>query len=325
MDIVFVGFSGGSCSTLSQPLEIINFAASRRIETSDQQDIVINSLVATVDDKPLQKTGFFKIEPTTKLADTPNPDIIYLSGQHIDNNVTLKEHEALINWLKNAYSGGSLISAVCPSQSILAAAGLLDHKSSAIHWSFIDTFRDRWPKVNWRVDDMVVEDDNILTCCGGSSSTDLALFLVYKIFGEDIMLDCVRWFLTETPRFHVNMPPPLFEMPSTTDDKMKEIQLWLHNHFSENINLDNLAKQFGMSPRTFYRKFKLSFNETPRNYLHKIKIAAARRLLETTSTSIETIGRQVGYDDTLFFRKIFKRHLSMAPGVYRGKFKFLRV
>ncbi len=313
-NLVFVGFSGGSCSTLSLPVEI--FQHAQRISTGPGSQIA----VVTPDGSPLNRHGFFSVKPTVLIEELDSPSLIFLTGMDLDVERSLPANNCISPWLKDAHSNGVCIAAVCPSQALLAEAGILE--SSAIHWSLLDTFKKRWPEVNWRADDMITASNNVVTCCGGTASTDLALYLVNELYGEDVMLECARWFLADTPRIRQDLPPPLFEMPNCTDKQMKQVQNWLQSHFGENFTFEDLANQFGMSPRNFYRKFKEEFGYTPRVYLQKLRTAAAKRLLESDIDTIDNICRQVGYEDPIFFRKIFKRNTSLTPSAYRDKFRF---
>ena len=75
-----------------------------------------------------------------------------------------------------------------------------------------------------------------------------------------------------------------------------------------------------MSPRNFARRFTAATGETPLAYLHRLRIDAARHLLETRPRSIADVSRAVGYDDISFFRTLFKRHTGAPPRVYRSRF-----
>jgi len=318
IQLVFVGFSGGSCSTLSIPVEVFQYAEMVRRPGAMESRL----LVVTPRGEPLSRTGIFSVKPTVTIADVPAPDLIFLTGMDSDISTSIGENETICPWLSSAYDRGCSIAAVCPSQALLAAAGILDGRNSAIHWSLHERFSQIWPSVNWRVDDMVTVQDRIYTSCGGTSVMDLALYLVHDFYGEDVMLECARWFLAETPRLRQHTPPSLFEKPHCTDETLKGVQLWLHSHFEGNINFELLASQFGMSPRTFYRRFRETFSDTPKAYLQKLRLTAARRLLESDSHTVESICHQVGYEDPIFFRKIFKRHTGLTPSAYREKFRF---
>ncbi len=72
-----------------------------------------------------------------------------------------------------------------------------------------------------------------------------------------------------------------------------------------------------MSSRNFKRKFRIATGDTPLTYLHKLRIDAAMRKLEVSQSNIQLIGQEVGYANTQFFRKIFKRYIGMTPTEFR--------
>ncbi|MEE8504743.1 MAG: helix-turn-helix domain-containing protein, partial [Kiloniellales bacterium] len=76
----------------------------------------------------------------------------------------------------------------------------------------------------------------------------------------------------------------------------------------------------GMSPRNFARRFKQATGETPLGYLHELRIAAAKGLLEDDYRTIQEVSSAVGYDDVAFFRNLFKRHTGASPNDYRRRF-----
>ena len=75
-----------------------------------------------------------------------------------------------------------------------------------------------------------------------------------------------------------------------------------------------------MSPRNFARRFTAATGETPLAYLHRLRIDAARHLLETRPRSIADVSHAVGYEDLSFFRTLFKRHTGAPPRAYRSRF-----
>jgi YesN/AraC family two-component response regulator len=55
-------------------------------------------------------------------------------------------------------------------------------------------------------------------------------------------------------------------------------------------------------------------------YLQKLRIAAAKRLLESDHRSVQEISDAVGYQDVAFFRSLFQRHTGVSPSAYRQRF-----
>ena len=112
------------------------------------------------------------------------------------------------------------------------------------------------------------------------------------------------------------------EPPASEHDDVpiQRAQEWLFRHFTEDVRIDTLATRVGMSPRNFARRFKAATGETPIRYLHRLRINAARHLLENDLQSVFQVSRAVGYEDLAFFRRLFKRQAGVSPTRYRERF-----
>jgi transcriptional regulator GlxA family with amidase domain len=75
-----------------------------------------------------------------------------------------------------------------------------------------------------------------------------------------------------------------------------------------------------MSPRNFIRRFKKATGLTPSDYVQRLRVRAARRMLEDGEASVQEVGERVGYTDRAFFRAVFKRHTGVAPADYKKRF-----
>ncbi|WP_449360889.1 helix-turn-helix domain-containing protein [Alishewanella longhuensis] len=105
-----------------------------------------------------------------------------------------------------------------------------------------------------------------------------------------------------------------------TDAVVKQIQAHLVKQLAEPFALEALAGQFHLSKRTLMRRFKAALKDTPLNYLQRLRIEHAKRLLETTNQPVEQIVLQVGYEDVSSFRKLFIAYTEFTPSQYRQKF-----
>lgn len=88
-------------------------------------------------------------------------------------------------------------------------------------------------------------------------------------------------------------------------------------HYSEDINIEAYAAEKGMSACWFIRTFKQYNKITPMQYVLTIRIANAKSLLETTSYNVTEIAEIVGYDNPLYFSRLFKKQTGMSPSEYR--------
>ena len=82
-----------------------------------------------------------------------------------------------------------------------------------------------------------------------------------------------------------------------------------------------LARKANMSERTFQRRFKDATGDTPLAYVQKVRIEAARDMLETGDKSFEEVTNLVGYEDPGSFRKIFLRQTGLLPKDYQRLYR----
>jgi transcriptional regulator GlxA family with amidase domain len=94
----------------------------------------------------------------------------------------------------------------------------------------------------------------------------------------------------------------------------------MHKNFAKTFSLEEPAHRVGMSTRNFVRRFKEATGDTPLTYLQKLRIAAAKRMLESNHRSMQEISEAVGYQDHVFFRTLFQRHTGVSPSAYRQRF-----
>jgi transcriptional regulator GlxA family with amidase domain len=110
-----------------------------------------------------------------------------------------------------------------------------------------------------------------------------------------------------------------------SDERIREAEEYLQEHFDRDASTDLLAERAGMGPRNFIRRFKKATGEVPGAYVQRLRISAAKELLEEGATSIQTVCQKIGYVDIAFFRSLFKRHTGMTPAEYRSRFAGMNI
>lgn len=110
------------------------------------------------------------------------------------------------------------------------------------------------------------------------------------------------------------------------DQTINDILSYMHRNLASDIRLKDLSIQMGYNSSylsaLFSKKLGISFSK----YLQNVRISRACDLLSNTQKSIENISIECGYNDTKFFRSIFKSKLNMSPSTFRSlvrKNKFL--
>ncbi|MGN0596845.1 MAG: helix-turn-helix domain-containing protein [Ruminiclostridium sp.] len=94
---------------------------------------------------------------------------------------------------------------------------------------------------------------------------------------------------------------------------------YIDEHYTEDIELEELCRISGVTPQHLCRIFKKQLNMRPVEYISKKRIQCAKNLLLTTDKPIGEIASAAGYRDISYFGVIFKRCEGMTPGEYRKR------
>jgi AraC family transcriptional regulator len=91
----------------------------------------------------------------------------------------------------------------------------------------------------------------------------------------------------------------------------------MHERFSEDISLDNLAAEARLSPYHFARMFKQSVGVPPRVYMTRLRVEKACELLEHTDLPVTQIALEVGYSSNQVLARVFVKLMRVSPSDYR--------
>jgi two-component system, response regulator YesN len=99
--------------------------------------------------------------------------------------------------------------------------------------------------------------------------------------------------------------------------KINEIEQYIMNHLSENITSITMANYLHLNPSYFSRYFKRLSGETFTDYVHRLKMRVAIKLLKETDQTVEFISYSLGYSDRTYFSKIFSKYMGKSPTEYK--------
>lgn len=103
------------------------------------------------------------------------------------------------------------------------------------------------------------------------------------------------------------------------DREMELTVSYFSTNYNLDINIEEYASSKGMSVSWFIHNFKKYTGETPMQFLTSIRITNAQILLETTTYSVNEISRIVGYNNPLYFSRIFHKRKGYSPQQYRKR------
>jgi AraC-like DNA-binding protein len=93
----------------------------------------------------------------------------------------------------------------------------------------------------------------------------------------------------------------------------------IQNEFERDLNMKLLAEELGVSYSWFRHTFTAHTGLSPHQYLLELRLVRARNLLAETEFSIKEIARQTGFEDELYFSRLFRQKLSLNPSQWRHR------
>jgi transcriptional regulator GlxA family with amidase domain len=192
--------------------------------------------------------------------------------------------------------------------------------SATTAWILAKDFAHRYPDVYASADAVLIEDGAVITTGAVSSTFDLALHLVKRVYGVDVASATARVALL--PKLRASQAPYVdarfIASPSATTFS-SGVSQWLAQRIQEPYDLKRLAQAFHVSPRTLMRRVKMETGSSPLTLLQQARVDEAKRLLSSTSWSIARIVEAIGYTDVATFTRLFAREVGETPARYRRR------
>lgn len=225
-------------------------------------------------------------------------------------------------WLRENKDRCRRIASVCAGAFILADAGLLDGRKAVTHWAFCARLGTNYPSLLVDQDAIFVNDGPIWTSAGVSAGIDLALALVQADLGRDIAMQVARQLVIYLKRpGGQSQFSELLQSQEQDCGTFDQLHRWLEKHLAdEDLSVERLSDQVGMSARNFARAYKAKTGRTPAKAVEMFRLESARRMLENSRHQIERVAYLCGFGDEDRMRQTFYRHLAVSPKDYRRRF-----
>lgn len=264
------------------------------------------------------------VNPDCAVVDDPDAPIVILPEMWLgpDETVTNRYPE-LVEWLRRRYKAGSYLYSACSGAILLAETGLLDGCPATSHWGYQDLFRQRFPAVLFDPAPNLVYADpkgRIVTAGGTTSWHDLALHVIGRHASPGEALRIAKVYLM---KWHDEgeLPYSALVRPLPHGDAIvRRAEEWLKKNFRRIDAVSEAVRMADTPERTFKRRFKAATGLPLIEYLQNLRIEHGKSLLETSDLSVDDISEQVGYGDSSFFRRLFKRLVGITPAAYRRLF-----
>ena len=292
--------------------------------TGEAGDALLDVAIVASTTEPFRCFGNILVEPHATLDEAADADVAIVCDMYTPIHIAPQgKYEAEIEWLRRINARGATIASVCTGSVLLAESGLLDGRTCAGHWAYVDLFRSTYPLVDFRVNnvlDLSSEGDGLITAGGVTAWQDLALHLIARLCGPEHAVRSAKVYLLAT---HEDGQLPFAAMthPSRSGDAaIRSALSWVDAHFAVANPVTAMAQQSGLTRRTFARRFRTATGKRPIDYVHGLRIERARELIEMGDIALADVGYEVGYEDAAFFRRLFRRTTGLTPAAYRRKY-----
>lgn len=264
--------------------------------------------------------GAFSVRADALLSDVEKTDLVIVPALSADIKTTLELNKEFIPWIIRQHNNGAEVASLCLGAFLLAATGLLNGKECSTHWLYADEFRSMFPEVRL-VDGRIISDEQGLYSSGGASSYwNLLLHIIEKYTDREIAIRASKFFAIEIDR-KTQSPFIMFRgQKKHEDEPIKLAQDFIEENVGERISVEDLALKYAIGRRHFERRFKKATNNTPVEYIQRVKIEAAKKFLENSSKNVTEVMYEVGYNDIKAFRTVFRKITGLAPMEYRNKY-----
>jgi transcriptional regulator GlxA family with amidase domain len=290
-------------------------AENMRVKTKTVFEVDIVNSKTLVSSKPFNMLG------NLVMNNRKQYDLVIVPAMQMDCiDKTLNHETDMIKWIKKQHARGAEIASMCLGAFLVASTGLLNGKRATTHWMGSEYFKQLFPKVKLEDDKVIIDEGRIYSSGAAFSFTSLIIYLIEKFCGRDMALAASKVFMIQVHDSSQHAFSIFNLQRNHEDDNIGRVQDYIEKNYDQLPTIASLAGKFNMSARTFIRKFTSITGNTPLEYIQRVRVEAAKRLLEKGKLTVEQVCMEAGYADFGFFRNIFKRLTGLKPQEYKRKY-----
>lgn len=262
----------------------------------------------------------FSVNADMLIGEAGKADLIVIPAISGDFLQTLELNRPFKTFIVDQYKNGAEVASLCSGAFILASTGLLNGKEVSSHWTSANLFRQTFPEVTLVDGRIVTEQQGLYSSGGATSYWNLLLHIVEKYVGREMSIMAAKVFALEIDR-KSQSPFTIFSgQKKHEDEPIKRAQEYIESNLAEKFTVEDLSLRFAIGRRHFERRFKKATNNSPIEYIQRVRIEAAKKKLESSAMNINQVMFEVGYLDGKTFRTTFKKLTGLSPVDYRLRY-----
>jgi transcriptional regulator GlxA family with amidase domain len=239
--------------------------------------------------------------------------LIVIGPEDASANVT----PGLRQFIRRGLKLSRRVTSICTGAFILAEAGVLDGRRATTHWFHARELQRRFPNVKLEEDRIFIIDGPIWTSAGATAGLDLALALVEKDLGTEAARSVAKKLVMHHRRAGGQSQHSELLALSPKSDRIQNALSYAEKNLGSSLSVNKLAEVANLSPRQFSRAFQAETGQSPAKAVEKLRLEAARLMIESSHHPIEVVARETGFVDRRRMREAFLRTFGQPPQIIR--------
>lgn len=263
--------------------------------------IVRSSLGQSIDTRPPNSPG---------LADT-----WMVAG--VNKPLETTPSDTTLEFVRKAGQQARRVAGVCTGAFVLAQAGLLDGRRATTHWAYAAALQRLYPQISVEDDRIFIIDGSIWTSAGMTAGLDLALGMVEKDLGTDVARSVAHKLVMHQRRSGGQSQHSEMLDLAPKSDRIQNALNHARQHLHRPLSVEELAEAVHLSPRQFTRIFTAETGQSPAKAIERLRLEAARVMVEQSRHSLDVIAKETGFRDRRHMREVFIRGFGVPPQAIR--------
>ncbi|MXN77649.1 helix-turn-helix domain-containing protein [Burkholderia sp. 4701] len=225
--------------------------------------------------------------------------------------------DGVLAFLRKTGTRARRIAGICTGGFVLAEAGLLAQRRATTHWAYGREMQKRFPDIRVEDDRIYIVDGPIWTSAGMTAGLDLALAMVEKDLGAETARSVAHKLVMHQRRAGGQSQHSEMLDLAPKSDRIQNALNYARQNLGRALTVEELAEAVHLSPRQFSRVFTLETGQSPAKAIERLRLEAARLMIEQSRHPLDVIARETGFRDRRHMREAFVRGFGLPPQAVR--------
>ncbi len=326
-NIAVLAYPGANSLDVTGPLQVFASASRYMANFAEREglfcDVSYKTEVISPDGGAVTLApGFDILTSRSIFDDLSDIDTLLIAGG--DGFRELEQDQRFLEHLRKNFGQFRRFGSVCTGAFLLGAAGVLDGRKATTHWRYCREFETRFPEICVEADAIYIKDNTLYTSGGVTAGIDLGLAMIEEDCGPRISLAVAKEIVACKVRLGgQSQYSTQLEVSYDRNSSLSNLLQWVVANLDQDLSVEALAEHVAMSPRNFARVFVREIGITPAKYVERVRLEAARVLLEEAGTPFTQIAETCGFGHVETMRRVFLRHLKVGPREYQDRFRMI--